>query len=122
MVKVRTLIFNAALCFIAINTVAVALHAQTGNISGTVTDASGSAVLVGAQVRIEGQGRNISTNASGRYVALGVPVGKVKVTVSYLGLNSSTTEVAVAAGATATQDFSLSVPSTSTEVTITASP
>lgn len=79
MVHIRKLILNTILYFIASSAAAGALFAQTGNISGTVTDASGSAVLVGAQVRIEGQGRNITTDASGRYLVLGVPAGKARV-------------------------------------------
>src|SRR5262245_5613701 len=59
-----------------------------GNISGTVTDASGRAVLVGAEVTVEGLGRKVSTDDSGRYVLVGVPAGKAKVVVSYLGLET----------------------------------
>src|SRR5215470_8847806 len=80
------------------------LNAQTGNISGTVTDSSRQGSLVGALVKAEGQGRTTSTDAAGRYLMLAVPAGTVKVTVSYLGLESVTHEVTVQGGATATLD------------------
>src|SRR5690349_23751606 len=90
----------ARLRYCAVNmALMLALYAQTGNVSGTVTDSSHN-VLVGAQVQVEGVALNTSSDDSGRYKILGVPAGSVKVTVSYLGLNSSTSEVKVTAGTT----------------------
>src|SRR5262245_14967592 len=98
----------------------VQAQGQNGNISGTVTDASGTAVLVGAQVQVEGPARKTVTDESGRFVLIGVPAGKAKVTVSYLGLEAMTREVTVTGGATATQNFSLANAKKVEEVTVTA--
>src|SRR5262245_47669935 len=96
--------------------------AQSGNISGTVTDSSKRDVLVGAQVQVDGQPFSTSTDNSGRYVLLGVPAGMTKVTVSYLGLDSSTQGLNVAAGATANLDFSLSLHGRVEQITVTDEP
>src|SRR5215467_6600873 len=102
------------------STVAAA-SAQVGNISGTVTDVSERGVLVGAQVQVEGQNRSATTNDSGKYLILGAPAGKARITVSYLGLDPSTKKVSVSAGSTALQDFSLSLPVASSEVSVVSS-
>jgi TonB-dependent receptor len=94
------------------------LNAQTGNISGTVTDSSRQGSLVGALVKAEGQGRTTSTDAAGRYLMLAVPAGTVKVTVSYLGLESVTHEVTVQGGSTATLDFALAPAEVTTSLTV----
>src|SRR5262245_1830597 len=77
-----------------------ALSAQSGNVSGTVTDSSQRAVLVGAQVKVEGETLTTATDDSGRYKLLGVRAGNVKVTVSYLGFDASTLDVSVSPGGT----------------------
>src|SRR5262245_5459057 len=97
------------------------LYAQTGNVSGTVTDSSHN-VLVGAQVQVEGRALNTASDDSGRYKILGVPVGQVKVTVSYLGLGSSAKDVNVVAGTTTALDFTLAPTGMREEVTVAVSP
>jgi TonB-dependent receptor len=96
------------------------LHAQTGNISGTVTEASGHAALVSAKVTVEGQELTTATGDSGRYLLLGVKPGAAKVTVSYLGMDALTQEVNVTAGATATLDLALSAERQHASVTVAA--
>src|SRR6185295_15431546 len=97
------------------------VQAQTGNISGTITDSS-RRVLVGAQVQIEGRPLSTVSDESGKYTLLGVAAGSAKVKVSYLGFESSSLDVTVKAGATATLDFSLGLPAISTELTVSAAP
>ena len=73
-------------------------------------------------MQVEGKSIKTTTDTGGRYLLLGVPNGQVKVTVSYLGLESSTNEVTVSAGTTASQDFALAPAKLSTSVTVTDSP
>src|SRR5262245_22916130 len=100
---------------------AVTLNAQTGNVAGTVMDSS-KRVLVGAQVQVEGMSQNTATDDSGRYKILGLPVGTAKVTVSYLGLASSTQGVTVVQGSTAALDFALIPSNLTSEVTVSTNP
>ncbi len=97
-----------------------ALHAQTGSIAGTVTEASRHATLVSAEVAVEGRLKVTTTDEAGRYVLLGVPVGKVKVTVSYLGMESVEKEVEVTAGVTASADFAIQAAQVNTSITVSA--
>jgi hypothetical protein len=98
------------------------VHAQTGNVSGTVTDSSHSGILAGARVTVEGQAFSTSTDASGRYLLLGLPSGPAKITVSYIGLEKATQEVQVVSGVTATLDFTLRPPSVAMSVTVNNNP
>src|SRR5262245_48624297 len=122
MLTIRRLVLNGFIYLVLTNALVLIAHAQTGNISGTVTDSSKRAVLVGAQVKIEGQAGGTTTDDSGRYLLLGLPVGPAKLTVSYLGLASSTLDVVVAAGVTVPLDASLSPPGLEAEVTVTSEP
>ncbi len=91
-------VLNVFLYLILSNLLPVTLHAQSGNIAGTVTDSSRRGVLVGAQVQVVGQPFSTSTDESGKYLLLGVPAGNEKVPVLYLGLSPSTMEIAGAGG------------------------
>jgi TonB-dependent receptor len=107
---------SAFLCLLIPST----LLAQ-GNIAGTVTESLQRSALVGAEVAVDSTGLRTATNESGGYRLLGVGPGKVKVTVSYLGMESVTQEITVASGATASLDFTLS-PSLKTSVTVQGEP
>lgn len=98
----------------------IAAHAQTGNVSGTVIESTGNLSLAGASVKVEGQGIQAVTDESGRYLLQGVRAGTVKISASYLGLETVTKEVTVTAGTTATWDPALSVPAQGYSVTVTA--
>ena len=118
----KNTVLNVFLYLIASNLLSVTLHAQSGNIAGTVTDSSRRGVLVGAQVQVEGQPFSTSTDESGKYLLLGVPAGNEKVTVLYLGLSPSTMEIPVLPGDTVTLDFALSPTGQLAEVTVTDNP
>jgi len=67
-------------------------HAQdTGSITGTVRDASGS-VIPGAEVKVDstaiGLSRTITTNSDGDYLAGGLPAGTYEITVTTKGFKS----------------------------------
>ena len=105
-------------CLLAVSS---ALHAESGNLAGTVIESLRKTLLVGAEVAIEGTPMKTATDDSGRYTLLGVPAGKVKLTVSYLGMEPQTQEVTVAAGVTTPADFELT-PSMKTSVTVIGEP
>ncbi|MBX3300055.1 MAG: TonB-dependent receptor [Acidobacteria bacterium] len=94
--------------------------AQSGSVSGTVTESSRGLALSGASVRVEGSPNVAVTDGSGRFVLLGVAAGKAKLTVSYLGFEDVTEEVTVTAGQTTTWDPSMSVAAQSYSVTVTS--
>ncbi len=62
--------------------------AQTGSISGRVTDES-KKTLPGASVSIKGTGTSTSTDANGNFKLSGVNKGTVTLTVSFVGYTSS---------------------------------
>src|SRR5262245_28043333 len=123
MTEVRTSLvrrlFNVAAVLIGSTLFVLPLCAQTGNVSGVVTDSS-KRVLVGAQVKVDGRPITTTSDESGKYTLLGVPAGNVKINATYLGFESSTQELAVAAGATETLDFALGLPGITTELTVNA--
>lgn len=81
--------------------------AQTGTVTGIVTDASTGSPLVGVQVVIPGTNQGGLTNRVGRYLLLNVPTGSVEVRAVFLGFGQQTQTVNVSAGGTATADFRL---------------
>ena len=77
--------------------------------------------LTGAKVSVDGQPISTMTDDSGRYTLLGVPAGKISVTVNYIGLDPLKQEVTVAQNTTTAADFALSLD-VKTAVTVTAEP
>ena len=86
-----------------------AAAAQSGRITGSVTDATTGEPVVGAQIVIPGTNLEALTNQAGRYLVLGVPVGEVQIRVMIIGYSQQTETVTVSDGGTATVDFQLSV-------------
>lgn len=83
------------------------LAAQTGSISGRVTDERGNP-LAGAAVRVVGPSAiSARSGATGAYVLESVPAGSRTIQARLIGFRSQTAQVAVAAGQRANQDFSL---------------
>jgi len=88
---------------------APAVAAQTGTITGQVTDASSGRPLESAQVYIEGTSFGTLTNSSGNYLFVNAPVGEHTVIAELVGFRAGSQTVTVAAGATARADFGLTV-------------
>ncbi len=86
-----------------------AAGAQTaaGAIAGTVTAATSGQALEGAEVTAEGAGIAELTDAAGRYVLEGVPVGEHAVKVRILGYEPQERRVTVTAGRTTVADFEM---------------
>ncbi|HEX7048882.1 MAG TPA: SusC/RagA family TonB-linked outer membrane protein [Longimicrobiales bacterium] len=91
-----------------LGTAAAPLSAQgTGRISGQVVEATTQRPLAGAQVFIAGTQIGSLTDASGRYLLLGVPAGEVVVRVQLIGYSSVDRTVTVPSGGAATANFEL---------------
>jgi iron complex outermembrane receptor protein len=81
--------------------------AQTGRISGTVTDGSKNPVA-GAQVLVSAVGLSAESGADGKYTVTGVPAGTYQIQVYRLGFKAKTmTGVTVTAGQSASLPISL---------------
>ena len=79
-----------------------------GTLTGTVSNAANGNPIANAQVTVTGPvDRNVTTNASGQYGPLTLPVGDYSVTVSSFGFASQTVTVTITEGQTTTQNFAL---------------
>jgi hypothetical protein len=101
------------------------LHAQSnisGDITGTITDPSGKAV-VGAQVTVKSQGTDATkvatSGANGGYRVSLLPPGTYIITATASGFETSSITAAVSAGQISQQDLALSVGSGTTTVEVT---
>lgn len=100
--------------------------AQTGKITGVVTDAESGAPLEGAQVLLQGTGSTSLTGSNGRYFMVNVPPGTYTLVVRRIGYTSAevrnvlvqiditrTIDVQLkAAGAVGVQEIVISTPET----------
>jgi TonB-dependent receptor len=79
----------------------------TGVLAGLVSNSATGNLLEGAAVELPQLGLKTLTDATGRYVFSGVPIGTLKVVASYSALDSLSAEVSITAGHRVTQDFHL---------------
>jgi hypothetical protein len=100
------------LVFACLVLASVGAYAQqsTGNVLGTVTDASG-AVLPGASIAISGEAgtRTTVSGADGTFRFLNMDYGEYKVTVTLQGFGTANRTVTIVAGTNATVAVSLAV-------------
>lgn len=75
-------------------------HAQTGTVSGVVTDQSTGETMPGANVLIKGTLMGQSTDFDGKFSITDVPAGSVVVEASFVGFLPVSRTVAVEAGKT----------------------
>ena len=81
---------------------------KTGSVQGTVREAGiGGGPLAGALVTIEGTLFRTLTDRLGKFVIAGVPVGRARVGVVYVGFAPQKREVDVRDGQAVTADFTL---------------
>ncbi|HEX9895878.1 MAG TPA: SusC/RagA family TonB-linked outer membrane protein [Gemmatimonadales bacterium] len=81
--------------------------AQTGSITGRVTDQSNGQSLVGARVQVIGTSLTGQTNADGRFRFTNVPTGQATVRVVALGYAALNKVATVAGGQETAVDFAL---------------
>jgi hypothetical protein len=111
-------------CFLLFAPAAAHAQTATGQVNGTVTDASGGA-LVGAKVRLVNQGTNVvaqtETNATGYYLFLNVQPGSYALSVEMAGFKGARLPALdIAVNQAITQNVRLDVGPTSDSVTVTA--
>jgi TonB-linked SusC/RagA family outer membrane protein len=82
-------------------------QAQTGTITGLVTDRAAGSPMQGVAVQVVGTRLAATTNEQGRYMILNVPAGTQRVTAQYLGFGDLTVPVTVVAGQTATVNMAM---------------
>ncbi|MEM8560489.1 MAG: TonB-dependent receptor, partial [Bacteroidota bacterium] len=81
--------------------------AQTGTLTGRVTDAASDQLLPGATVRLDATNLGAATDAFGKFTIRNVPVGDVTVIASFVGYTSVEVTVAIEAGETAYVELAL---------------
>ena len=95
----------------------------SGNIAGTVTDATGAVIPV-ASVKvlspISGFTQTTQTDAAGQYHFSNLPFNRYHVAVTVQGFQSAAQDAILRSAATATLDFKLSIASNSQSVTVDA--
>ncbi|HKI44563.1 MAG TPA: TonB-dependent receptor [Balneolales bacterium] len=82
--------------------------AQSGRITGKVTDAITKESLPGASVVIKGTTIGAASDLQGNYTINGAPAGEHTLTISYIGYDAQEKPVQVNPGRTTTVDFALS--------------
>lgn len=68
--------------------IGTAVFAQTGKISGKVSDKKTGETLIGVTVKIAGTTKGAATDVEGRYLIGGVAPGKYTIEASYVGYTS----------------------------------
>ena len=103
--------FSKKICliiFLALIAVAPVLFAQqSGSIRGKITDKNTGDGLIGANVIINGTSMGAASDIKGNFIVRDIPVGTYKLTISYIGYNSESTEVTVQPNRILEQNFSL---------------
>ncbi|MFQ6604777.1 MAG: TonB-dependent receptor domain-containing protein [Fidelibacterota bacterium] len=93
--------------FLVLFLMSAMLFAQTGTISGTVTNKNGEP-LPGANITLEGTSMGAAADADGAYTIANVPLGTYTVSVAFIGYTTATRSVMVGVG-TNTVDFALDI-------------
>ncbi|HEX2191150.1 MAG TPA: TonB-dependent receptor [Longimicrobiaceae bacterium] len=92
-----------------------AAHAQTGRITGTVTEGQTTRPLAGATVTVPNTTLTAVTGEDGQYTLANVPAGSRVVRASMIGYGAQEQTVTVAAGQAATASFALQAEAISLE-------
>jgi TonB-dependent receptor len=98
--------FSLLTIFIIINISGI--FAQTGNLSGIVTDASDNSPLIGANVFVAGTSIGTATDRDGKYRLTKLKAGKNLVLFKYLGYGTDSVTIDIVAGKTLSYDVKLS--------------
>jgi TonB-dependent receptor len=82
---------------------------ESGQIHGTVKDATSGDLLIGANVFLKGTGLGASTDLKGAYVIRSIPPGPYTLVVRYIGYKSKEIAISVKAGVNLEETISLTV-------------
>lgn len=107
LVRAGTLRWSTLGMALALAVLAPGLAAQQGTITGTIRDAGSQRPLDGVQVYVPGTSLGALSNASGRFLLTGVPVGQTEVRAEMVGYTAGTMTVTVSADQAVVADFSL---------------
>ena len=100
--------FILILSFITLTLASKNIKAQTGSVSGIVTDAGNSEPLIGATVAVINTSIGTVTDFNGKYQFSGMKEGNYTLKISYIGYDSKEISgIEIKAGQNATADFSL---------------
>ena len=83
------------------------LVAQSGSVSGKVTDATNNSPLIGANVILEGTSLGAATDGEGRYEIKGLGAGEYVITVSYIGFRNFKESITLESGQLIPRDLAL---------------
>jgi TonB-linked SusC/RagA family outer membrane protein len=93
---------------IVVGRVSASAQANTGTITGRVTDAGSGAALTSANVRVTGTPIGAQTDADGKYTIRGITPGAHDIQVNRIGYEAKHISLTVAAGQTVTTNVTLS--------------
>jgi TonB-linked SusC/RagA family outer membrane protein len=94
--------------------------AQTGTVSGSVTQSGTGLPVEGAQVRLDGTSHTGITQANGRYLLVNVPAGTYTVLAEMIGHQTTRKQLVVTAGQTTTENLVLTLsPISMQEIVVT---
>ncbi len=83
------------------------LAAQTGTVSGTLTNGETGEPLANVQITVEGTGLGVLSNNQGRFLVLNVPAGEREVVAQLIGFGEERRTVSLTAGGSALVDMSM---------------
>ncbi len=98
---------NFFLSLILILFISSNLVAQTGNVSGVVTDATDGSPLLGANIIVSGTSIGTTTDRDGKYRLVRLNEGRTLILFMYLGYDTDSVWVNVASGRTVSVDITL---------------
>jgi outer membrane receptor protein involved in Fe transport len=81
--------------------------AETGTITGSVSNAATGNMLEGARIEVPSLKQTALTDNTGRYILANVPAGTHEVVATYIGLDPVKFEVSVSPGQRVARDFEL---------------
>jgi TonB-dependent SusC/RagA subfamily outer membrane receptor len=81
--------------------------AQTGSVTGKVTNVKSGEALPGAQVIVQGTNRGAASDLDGNYTIRNLPAGSYTLEARFIGYATQQVKITLAAGQTATADFQL---------------
>lgn len=114
----RTCSLAAALASLTLALGALPLIAQTGTLSGRVTDARNGAPVTTAQITITGTSLGAVVDAEGRFRVVGVPPGRHEVRARSIGYQPAIAAFSVAADGSADVNLSMNVSVTNLDAVL----